>query len=371
MDKQYLTQYFKTLLENQNRLQFDDDFVRELLANHLSHAPQKLYKYRECNKKNFNNLSSNTIFVPSANAFYDPFDYSLNFDVQAQSERISEFLSSKSVLPVIVHRELLRYLSKYHIRTQITLGDIENIYTRYFRKDGTCFKKQFEEDIVKPAKRNDQIAYQNIMKNIKAFLDHNSEQAKSIASDIAKRIYDVCQQPKNRSNIYCMSENNNSGPMWQHYAKKYTGYCVEYDFSSWSRQPMHIIKNLIHLHPVFYPKRRPPFDLKPIFNLATKELILNQFPTLEERMPIEIELNMRLLMKESDYSYEKEWRFAIVNQDTHFIPFPFVSAIYLGKEISQYNETRLKNIAKKLNVPVFKQKLSYYGNELRFEEIKR
>ena len=78
-------------------------------------------------------------------------------------------------------------------------------------------------------------------------------------------------------------------------------------------------------------------------------------------------MNKQLLRKQSDYDYEKEWRFAIKNEDNHLQPFSFVSAIYMGKDILEKDITHLKVIAKKLKVPLYKQTLNYIGNRYNYD----
>ena len=167
-----------------------------------------------------------------------------------------------------------------------------------------------------------------------------------------------------------MTENKASGPMWEHYADNYSGYCIEYDFSIWENLPFDDIKNLIYIFPVSYLEEKPPFDVEPYFQLAVKSFYGEEMPT-ELLLSIEIELNKQLLRKHLDYDFEKEWRFTIKHTCGQTLLFPFVSAIYLGKDITKENETRLFEIAAKLNVKVYKQKMSFFGNELRFEEIMR
>ena len=71
---------------------------------------------------------------------------------------------------------------------------------------------------------------------------------------------------------------------------------------------------------------------------------------------------MQLYFKKSDYSYEKEWRFSIDQKQSNKHFFPFVSAIYAGKNIKKHNLSRLKNIAKTLGVPLYRQEFNKFRN---------
>lgn len=371
MDEQYVDQYFTQLFNNRERLHTDEQFVRELLASHLSHLPKKLYKYRAFNKKNLSSLASSQIYLPCANTFPDPFDYTLHFDIQEQSEKIWEFFSSKNVLPKIVYNEMKKALSASHIKANLSLRDVEFVYERYYQKDGTKLSQRFENEIVRRANVNDKIGYRIIIKNMNEFFDKNSEQTKAISMHIAEQIYDTCQHPRNNNIIYCLTEENDNRPLWENYAKNYTGYCIEYDFSSWEEKPLDVSRLLLGIVPVSYHKGRIPFNIDPFFRLAVKQFLLNESPTTEERLPLEIDIMKQLLRKEAKYSYENEWRLIIESSEAKTLLFPFIGAIYLGKDMAPHNEARLLTIAKRLEVPIYKQKMSFYGNELRFEEIKR
>ena len=49
--------------------------------------------------------------------------------------------------------------------------------------------------------------------------------------------------------------------------------------------------------------------------------------------------------------------------------FPFVSAIYVGKDIKPRNLSRLKNIAKTLGIPIYKQTMNRFKNGYNYVPI--
>ena len=57
------------------------------------------------------------------------------------------------------------------------------------------------------------------------------------------------------------------------------------------------------------------------------------------------------------------------NPADHKQYFPFVSAIYAGKDIKPGNLKRLCSIAKKLRVPVYKQARNQMNNSFIYEII--
>ena len=79
---------------------------------------------------------------------------------------------------------------------------------------------------------------------------------------------------------------------------------------------------------------------------------------------------MQLFYKDSDYDYECEWRFSINADNANKQKFPFVSAIYAGKDITQRNLSRLIKIANKLKVPIYKQEINRSMNGYDYKIVK-
>lgn len=161
--------------------------------------------------------------------------------------------------------------------------------------------------------------------------------------------------------IYCLSSNNNNCSMWENYS----GFCIEYDFSDIDNMPIKVIKNLISLMPINYVKQRPEFSIVPFAESVMNKMIGEEV----DDSKIHIEVYKHLLMKKSDYSFEQEWRLAIENKHNNLQYFPFVSGIYMGKNISESNKNELKRIADKLEVPIYKQRINFSGNDYEYIKI--
>ena len=366
MDESYIDEHYKFLIENEERIRTDEGMVRKILASHLSHVPQKLYKYRTCNRQNFKALKDGQIYMPSANDFKDPFDYTLNFDLSKQTYEIAKFFKDNLAQIVFVGmQDILK--QKRIIAPKFTLKDVQFIIDNYFSKDGTCLEEKFEREILSNGNYADRVLYKKSKEFISDFKKDNEAKIYEIAEDMAQKINEVSRRPRTQSLVYCMTEDNASGPMWENYADGYSGFCVEYDLSTWQEKPFDEIKNLIYLLPIIYLDEKPIFNMEPFFESAVKESVFGE--KLDKNISLQIDLNKQLLRKQKDYDYEREWRFAIKNEGNNLQPFSFVSAIYMGKDISETNKKHLKVTAKKLKIPLHQQKLNYFGSKLRFEEI--
>ena len=165
--------------------------------------------------------------------------------------------------------------------------------------------------------------------------------------------------------MYCISEDGNCPVMWENYAENYQGFCIEYDFSCWREKPIYSKILLLYLLPVLYSKEKPRQDLLPAIQIAIEQYITQQ----KQEMPKQqiIDYNKQLLQKSTDYDYEREWRIALLYRGEQLVEFPFVSAIYMGKDIAENNIKHLQVIAKKLNVPLYKQDINYYTNRYEYK----
>lgn len=187
---------------------------------------------------------------------------------------------------------------------------------------------------------------------------------KTDLEDTRKKLIPITEKLKDSVNkqfaITCFSEISDSILMWSHYANKHTGFCVEYNFEkcrNWDA--------LINLLPVLYSVERPSLPMG-LFDLSNpKEIKLNN---ISDYVP---ELMMLLLSKSNKWDYEKEWR--IVNHqsqliDAHLLDLHIISHIYLGTNISKDNECLIRDVAKKLTIPISKYRISPDKYQLEIED---
>ena len=186
---------------------------------------------------------------------------------------------------------------------------------------------------------------------------------KAELEDTRKKLIPIAEKLKESMNkqfaITCFSKISNSIHMWSHYANKHTGFCVGYNFEkcrNWDA--------LINLLPVLYSVERPSLPMGLIDFSNPKEIKLNN---ISDYVP---ELMMLLLSKSNKWDYEEEWR--IVNHqsqliDAHLLDLHTISHIYLGANISKDNEYLIRDVAKKLNIPISKYRISPDKYQLEIE----
>lgn len=150
--------------------------------------------------------------------------------------------------------------------------------------------------------------------------------------------------------MVCFSQTYDNILMWSHYAKKHTGFCVEYDFSRSSQKSIYSL-----LSPVIYSNKRPSLSDEIIKCFSEDGKLI-----ADENMLYKMYLS--LLTKSDLWKYEQEWRLIILsNRDDEYpnnnIVDPIISKVYLGARISKEDEKRVLEIANKKGVEVKKLEL--------------
>ena len=203
---------------------------------------------------------------------------------------------------------------------------------------------------------------------LSAFENNIENSIDNIASVLLSSFQNLSNLTRTNSLIYCTTEQYKNNSLWENYADNYKGFCIEYSFDKCFEKPFDDYKNLLYLVPVTYKNRIPPFDIISFLDSCVQRNLLHCLD-FKNNPELQANLNMQLYYKKDEYAYEKEWRFAIKNNNNNMQPFPFVSAIYVGKNIAPTNLERLKVIAKKLNVPICQQNLADGHFEYRYDPI--
>ncbi len=365
MTEEYYDNHFDYLIKNEKELSYNEQKVRELLNTHLKNIPNgTLYKYRTCNRNNFNTLKAQQIFMPAATSFKDVFDYTLNFDVMREAENLKKWLIEH--LDDFIYNSLSDYLKNNGINSKVTKDQIERIHNTYFTEKGKIIKSKFIRAVNAKQPGIGLKIYDKIVGAIEVYSKESSKDLERMCLGILESIRNENYKVREKSLVYCLTEDKSNGPMWENYADNYTGFCIEYNFNCLDNKKFSEIKNLIYLMPISYVKEKPILSLIPFLEIAMGEFFGNKSEMPNEML---IEINKQLLRKDFLYSYEKEWRFSIKNENNNLQPFPFISAIYMGKDITANNEKHLRIAAKQLGVPLFKQSLNFSGNDFNYNLI--
>lgn len=141
--------------------------------------------------------------------------------------------------------------------------------------------------------------------------------------------------------IGCLCTNYKNRLMWSHYSDGHKGFCVEYDYSELNEEELNVLPL-----PVVYSKKRP---------LIPWEAAIENTPqNLEVACR---QMMMGLLTKDSEWSYENEWRIFTDTTSSAEVKMPRISCVYLGASITEENRNKILKIARKKNIPVKQMKV--------------
>lgn len=350
----------------------NEQFVLSEIKKRLEFVPgKKLYKFRKVNNINLASLSKNEIWLPCASCFPDAFDTTVNIDLEQDAPivetllfekayagfeswfksisgipncfsvpSLEDFLQFKNEHPeddLETNAESIYKFMSMHCDIQGTDFDVEKL--KYIFRLGTSIFQKMREDL--EGKLNK--------------LSNDFEKAR--------------ESLRTSKAVYCMSETIDNPKQWEDYADMYQGFAIEYSFDD--IDDTIILQNdiLLSLFPIVYTEKRPRFELS-----LLAEHIRKQLPTNlehEEGLELETKVFMHMFYKDRRYDSECEWRIfcCCENGQGVSLKFPFVSAIYVGKDIKPRNLSRLRNIAKQLDVPIYKQRINRFKNGYEYIDV--
>ena len=162
------------------------------------------------------------------------------------------------------------------------------------------------------------------------------------------------------------SEIEKNTTMWSHYSNNHKGFCVKYSLNIDDSKYKDAIS--CGLFPVIYTSKIPKISPRELIKLrySEKELVLSK-SILKTTMKT-------LITKSKFWSYEKEWRLIVSNENMEIltnntIPFPNVESIYMGYKIQEGLRIALVKFAELNGVSVFQAKQNNEKFELYFYPV--
>jgi len=147
--------------------------------------------------------------------------------------------------------------------------------------------------------------------------------------------------------IACFSESCESLPMWWFYADERRGVCLEYDVNKLED------KTKLFTFPVNYTRLLPDV-IRLLHKLDTTSTEMDN--TFNWFISTGV---FPCIHKFSDWSYEKEWRYIMLNQENVFVNSPV--RIILGDRVEESMKSKLLAVAHKKGIIVAQIKITPYG----------
>ncbi len=351
------------VLKSPKRKQIED---ARCILEHFKEIPPNLYKYRVCNENNILALEKMCIWVSSAKDFWDPYDCRLPFSASKLSDKKINKLMKWFLFSEYIYGYNKENLSQYE--EAFTPEEVRKIMFSKCYDDELFFDIQETGKFIRRYYSAEE--YKIIAKKFSLFdkLISRYGRGKELREWFRKDCEEGCKETigmhRESHYVYCLTETNNNPKMWEEYADKYKGFCIAFDFTNGIRNDLldrpNCIAALKSISPVFYLKKRPRFDSYK-YQLKQYEETFYERKTDYWDADFATELMMQNLIKNDFYKSEQEWRIIVGGDAPGLIWFPFVLAIYLGKDIDIENKKKLLKIADKINISVYQQEIGTDG----------
>lgn len=358
---------FVKMCKVREELKVSEELVQQIVRERLTFMPyKKLYKFRECTENNFNTLEDNCIWMSLASEFADPFDNTINIDPRENAKEINCWI--RKCYPLLCFDLAKGYLEQHGTVIPYTHEDFIEYMETCLDENGNPILEKERAFLIAHASLDELDKMELILQQLKTIRDRFAEIEDAAFDNIVELINQTRVGMREKALTYCMTERYDNHTLWENYADNYTGFCIEYSFLDFADKEFVDYKNLVYLFPMTYRKKRPYFNLVALFDGALRQFVYKD-DSWQRDPELDADFNMQLYYKHSDYEYEHEWRFSIKPENENKQKFPFVNAIYAGKDIKKADLIRLIGIAKKLGVPVYKQKINNSHNGFEYTLI--
>ena len=160
----------------------------------------------------------------------------------------------------------------------------------------------------------------------------------------------------------------NCMPMWAHYSNNHHGFCVAYDM----KDPRNKVLSSCTF-PVQYTNERLDITSYMKTYVEMIDAQINRESKMGIKQHIIKDLSLIYLstylcnIKHSTWSYEKEFR-CTMGAKAKGMPYTeaYPNAIYVGINCSKENQKKLVNIAKKIEVPIYKMEFNELSESYKF-----
>lgn len=335
-----------------------DDILKESIVYH----PKRLYKYRPCNEDTFDMLREEYLWASAPCNFLDHFDAKIHLRFKQDYKAIKQWLS-KRICEWIFYWLPPKGLEKRK-KGRYILKDIEAMCNEYLTADGRVRVKELKKRLAVEMgtlshKQKEEVV--NFYKKLESgeFQDEWFEK-------LQKSVEEFQDHFRKTKKVCCLTENLNNHALWENYACKHKGICIEYSLEDMLAQTDETKYALCQLFPVRYYKRIPRVSLEPLLEYQHEKMIGKPLSDISE---YEQEVNKQLLYKREEYRYEEEWRIVLPQGKENKISFPLITAVYMGMNISKTSEEKVLRICRRKGYKAYKQVLRPLAREYEYEPV--
>ena len=326
----------------------------------------KLYKYRSFKHvdicKYITALREKYLWFSSASNMKDVLDSRIRIQLQKDSTELMDLIRDYPFLVfklIYKKTDLLRdidsNINKSILEDTIKYIDIDTgelkdeLLVPAFHKYGMDTKEAKEKIL----------ALKEIVQNI---LEAHKDEIVKIVNQIAE----LPEKQREKIFIFCMCQRYDNSFLWDVYSDG-DGFCIEYDFNKALLMDAEIKRKLLFTLKVNYSSAPKRFSMIDFFKGMIENEDQKTFYKKQSKLLLE-----QILLKESSYSSEEEWR--IIQYDvTNKLYVDLVSGIIIDEK--GYTNTNYKclcellDIAKTNNWDIIIRRFDKYNNEYYYEKL--
>lgn len=370
MNNSRYQKYYSRIVDIMSQETFDnltESEVNELFSELLKCLPNngKLYKYRNFLNSNhafdntYNSLREGYIWIADAKTMNDRVDVTLNVDLTKEKSRLEKLLRDNN--EQILLRSLDSLLRKSKIKCSISVKQFKEIM-KCFTASGRAVSKRIKTLLLENGGAHKQVdaAVQIITAQVERFLREFEPKMQQLVEDFISTAY----ISRERLKLFCVAEKPTIESMWAYYGNNSNGFCIEYDLGKAANCDRYTKMVLLNLFKVQYSKQKPPFSLVDM----AEELIVYGTISGEHKIELNKRFLKQMLIKNSDWRHEQEWRI-LVDLPKNKFNVDLVGSIYIDESmINTPKGQKLIRLARKRGWKIVERKLSVTKSSFVFRE---
>ena len=341
-----------------------NDYIKA--SKHIKDIPNHLYKYRACNEDNFSALEKRSIWLSRAKGFRDLYDCRLPLSISSLPDAKINKLMKWFLFSEYIYGYKEENLSRFEYA--FTPAEVRSImfskcYTDELFMNVDEVKKYISNHYSRDDYRKNEIKFMYFDEIVSRY-GRGEKLREWFRNDGERDCKNIIARHREEHCVCSLTETNDNAKMWEEYSDNYTGFCIGYDFSQGINrnliQERDCLLALQSLFPVFYSKCRHQVDAYDYLLQEYQEVF---YEDQHDYWGVDYGSKsfMENLFKSKYYESEQEWRVVLVGDEPGLIYFPFITSIYLGKDIKPEHKQRLLTIAKSINISVYQQTAGIYG----------
>lgn len=297
-------------------------------------GPKSLFKYRPFDRFSFDMFENEYLYLCPAENLDDPSECMTEIKLQDLYDYETNHLKTKCIEQIF--EMIIPHTTKENHE------QAKNMIFQIINSKGTIYPKDILElsfSLQQMYPNTNLAPLVNYIANIPELLD------KPYINEQFKTFISVAVKARQKLGICPLCETKDNNKLWELYANNDTGYCIEYDISDYD-----LNREII---PVIYKDDRNCNVIVQLVDMFINDMISN-FSYGKIKTDISQYLSL-FATKNLIWEYQQEWR--LIGNAGEKAKAPKIKAIYLGLNVSEENENKMREFFKNKNVEIIKRRV--------------